>query len=106
MGSLTGGLGNHVSKAVGVEEGGFVHAPPAVGSKAWRPGEPRGRWTFPIYPSPQFVGVCACACMCVCASLLLHFSLICHFGQGVAGQAACSWEGLSCWRFQIELVSG
>lgn len=56
---------------------------------------------------PQFTcwGVCARACMLAC--LLLGFLyLFVILGRGWLGWPAGSGEGLSCWGFQIELVSG
>lgn len=65
---------------------------------------------------PQFVGVCICVnmrlslCTCVSACLLcgfLYLFVILDTGWlGLLGWLVGSWEGLSCWRFQIEPVSG
>lgn len=64
----------------------------------------------------QFVGVCICVntrlslCTCVSACLLcgfLYLFVILDTGWlGLLGWLMGSWEGLSCWRFQIEPVSG
>lgn len=71
----------------------------------------------PRYPYPQFVGVCMYVCnVCTyaCACLLLGFFYLFVIwgrgwlagGGGWAGWPVGRWEGFSCWRFQIELVSG
>lgn len=66
----------------------------------------------PRYPHPQFVGVCVYMCvMCVrmhAPACCLDFAIYLSFGAGGGwpGWPARSWEGFSCWRFQIELVSG
>ena len=78
--------------------------------KAWRPGESLGKWifVFPLYPSPAvYLLGCVCVCVCARACLLLGFLyLFVILGRGWLGWPAGSWEGLSCWGFQIELVSG
>lgn len=53
-----------------------------------------------IYP---LVPVCWClhVYMCTCVSVCLFI-----LDKGWLGWLAGSWEGLSCWRFQIEPVSG
>ena len=64
---------------------------------------------FPTLPFTRslLVGVCVCVCVCARACLLLGFLyLFVILGRGWLGWPAGSWEGLSCWGFQIELVSG
>lgn len=88
----------------------------AVG-KAWRCRELLDKWVPPHCTLwPQFVGVCICVnmrlslCTCVSACLLcgfLYLFVILDTGWlGLLGWLVGSWEGLSCWRFQIEPVSG
>lgn len=91
---LRGALEVGSSKAVGIEEGGFsflLCVLWALRLADW--GSLGTSRFFPRLPlTPSLWGVCTCArviaCVCVCVWVLpccLHFSLICHFGQGWLG---------------------
>lgn len=103
-----------------VEEGGFLSMLYLPGSCCWESLEMQGIVGQVGSPHctlwPQFVGVCICVnmrlslCTCVSACLLcgfLYLFVILDTGWlGLLGWLVGSWEGLSCWRFQIEPVSG
>lgn len=113
-----GGLEIASSKGVGIEEGGFPSMFCWLGALLLR-AEGLETWGvvgqvdfFPLYPSLPICW-CVCArvrareCVCVHTCLLLRFLyLFVILGRGWLGWPAGSWEGFSCWRFQIELVSG
>lgn len=65
--------------------------------KAWTGASP----TVPFGPS---LLVCACVHVYLCDCLLVLWISV--FVILDKGWLAGSWEGLSCWRFQIEPVSG
>lgn len=75
--------------------------------KAWRCRELLDK-RFPLLC--RLAPVCWCLhvymCTCVSACLFCRFLYLSFWTRGGWGWLAGSWEGLSCWRFQIEPVSG
>lgn len=102
--SLSLGLEIAASRGVGMEAGGFPLALCLLGALALRAGGPGAPALtgqvdfFPLSPSPPACcGGRVYVSACVRACLSLGFLLFVILGRG-------GWEGLSCWRFQIDLV--
>lgn len=76
-----------------------------LGGKAGRCGELLDK-SFPhTVPLVGVVCVCMCLSLCTCVSACLlcgSLYLFVILDEGWLGWLVGSWEGLSCWRFQIE----
>jgi hypothetical protein len=110
--SWRGGLPAPSSPAgIEIEEGGFCRCSACQGvlPRAGRLGDLKSldKWLFP----PHYTHWCVlCVFLCVCTwsvcLLVGWISLFVILVRGWLSWLAGSWEGFSCWRFQIELVSG